>query len=220
MTQHHPDDELLLDYASGGLSEGLSLIIATHASMCRDCARAIARIEGVGGAVLDAEDRVAMSERALDHMLARLDAVDAEPAAAAPAAVIDAATRSLLPGPLGRYVGASIDALPWRRVGRLFEEYKLPLSATGVKAALLRLAPGSLMPRHSHRGQEFTLVLAGGYRDGGSAYGRGDFSAKDPSDQHQPVVDDDGPCICLVALDAPLKLSGAVGVLVNPFLRI
>jgi putative transcriptional regulator len=176
-------------------------------------------MEEVGGNVLRSEEPVAMSDGSLAALMAYLD--QPEPASvAARAEGLDEATRSLLPGPLRRYVDRSLSELPWRRVGRLFEEYRLPLAGAGVKAALLRLPPGSLMPRHSHRGQEFTLVLAGGYRDGDVAYGPGDFSAKDPTDQHQPVVDEDGPCICLVALDAPLRLSGAVGVLVNPFLRI
>jgi putative transcriptional regulator len=76
------------------------------------------------------------------------------------------------------------------------------------------------MPRHSHRGNEYTLVLAGGFSDGGKQFGPGDFVAKDPSHIHQPVVDDDGECLCLVVLDAPLRLTGAMGKLLNPFLRI
>lgn len=217
MIQHHPEEELLLDYAAGALSEGLALAVAAHASMCSVCATHIRAIEAIGGGVLADAGAAAMAEGALDAVLARLDAP--EEAKPRPPEV-DAATRDLLPAPLRAYVGRSLSELPWRRVGRLFEEYRLPLAASGVKAALLRLAPASLMPRHSHRGQEYTLVLAGGYRDGEAAFARGDFAAKDASDQHQPVVDADGSCVCLVALDAPLRLSGAMGVLVNPFLRL
>jgi putative transcriptional regulator len=220
MIATHPSEELLVDYASGSLSEALSLAIASHASMCSSCAEAVRDIEDVGGAMLEDCDPAEIDEAALGRLMARLDEPAMPLPSAAAAGGLDGASRAIVPPPLRRYLPRSLDSLPWRRVGRLFEEYRLPLAASGVKAALLRLAPGSLMPRHSHRGQEYTLVLAGGYRDGEQAYGRGDFSAKDPTDQHQPVVDDDGPCICFVALDAPLKLSGPVGVLVNPFLRL
>jgi putative transcriptional regulator len=37
---------------------------------------------------------------------------------------------------------------------------------------------------------------------------------------HRPVVDSDEECICLAVLDAPLKLTGMIGRLVNPFLRM
>ena len=84
----------------------------------------------------------------------------------------------------------------------------------------MRLKPGAAMPPHTHRGNEFTLVLAGGYKDQGNQFLRGDFDFKDPSHKHRPVVDNDGPCLCLVVLDAPVKLTGSFGRLVNPFLRI
>jgi putative transcriptional regulator len=84
----------------------------------------------------------------------------------------------------------------------------------------MRLDPGSVMPVHSHRGHEFTLVLAGGFRDGSQQFLPGDFAVRDASHRHQPIVDDDGQCLCLVVLDAPLRLTGAVGRLLNPFLRI
>lgn len=66
------------------------------------------------------------------------------------------------------------------------------------------------MPRHTHRGNEMTVVLAGGYSDNGVSYGPGDFSLKDGDDHHQPRVDDDGVCLCLVVLDAPVRLTGGV----------
>ena len=37
--RHHPDDELLLDYASGALGEAESLVIATHMALCPICRR-------------------------------------------------------------------------------------------------------------------------------------------------------------------------------------
>ncbi len=215
----HPLDELLVDYAAGALSEGLALAIASHASMCGLCAGRLAEIEGIGGSLLEGEAPVAMGYGALAALLNRLDDAD-RVHGAAPLPSLDAATRKVLPPPLQRYIGRDLDALPWRRVGRLFEEYRLPLTGAGVKATLMRLAPGSLMPRHSHRGQEYTLVLAGGYRDGEQTHRPGDFAAKDASDEHQPLVDNDATCVCFTALDAPLKLSGAIGALINPFLKL
>lgn len=217
MIQHHPSAEMLFEYAAGALSEGKALAIAAHCSLCRSCASDVAAFEAVGGALLEAEHGVDVSESALESVLARLD----EPVAASKAQPqFDRATRKMLPEPLLRYLNASLSQLPWRSVGRLYEEVRLPLKLKTAKASLMRLKPGTLMPHHGHRGQEWTVVLAGGYHDGGVGFGRGDFDAKDPSHRHQPRVDDDGECLCLVVLDAPVKLSGALGVIVNPFLRI
>ncbi|HRK95069.1 MAG TPA: ChrR family anti-sigma-E factor [Rhodospirillales bacterium] len=220
MITHHPKKEILLDYAAGALGEGPALAVASHAALCRECAEQIEMLEALGGALLEEVTPAPVSDMLLEQTLAMLD--EPEPAMVA-AAQIDAETAAQVPEPLLRYIGRGLAHLAWRRVGGIVaavEEVRLPVAAKNVKVSLMRLKAGSLMPRHSHRGNEFTLVLAGGFSDGGNQYGPGDFVAKDPSHTHQPVVDDDGECLCLVVLDAPLRLTGAMGKLINPFLRI
>jgi putative transcriptional regulator len=219
MSTHHPSVELLFDYATGALPEGASLAIATHASLCRQCRDLVHDIEGIGGTLFENTEPEAIAEGALDLALARIEeGRDVLPSAARSA--FDAETVRLVPEPLRRYLPASLNDLKWRKVGGMFEEVRLAVSPKALKVALMRLKPGSLMPRHGHKGFEYTLVLAGGYRDNGKQFGPGDFDAKDSSQHHQPRVDDDGECLCLAVLDAPVKLSGTLGRLVNPFLRI
>lgn len=216
MIMHHPSFEGLFDYATGSLSEPVALAMATHAALCGECRKILHRLDVIGGAALHALGAEEVSEGALEQVLARLDQ---EPPAVSPA-VLDAETRAQLPRTLWPYVARSLSDLAWHRVGRLFEEVRLPLSVKGYKASLMRLRPGVRMPTHSHRGNEFTVVLAGGYSDDNGRYDRGDFDVRGPSDRHQPVVDDDEECLCLVVLDAPVKLTGPFGHLVNPFLRV
>jgi putative transcriptional regulator len=217
MIVHHPSPEQLFDYAAGTLNEAQALIIAAHCSLCAACARQVAAYEALGGATLDEVTPAAVSDASFAEVLARLD----DPIIVTPPKVeVDRETRALIPAPLRRYLGGNLRDLPWRSVGRMYEEVRLELPLKRAKASLMRLKPGTLMPQHGHRGQEWTLVLAGGYSDGGESFGRGDFDAKDPSHRHQPRVDDDGECLCLVVLDAPVKLTGTLGLFVNPFLRI
>jgi putative transcriptional regulator len=218
MIVHHPGEEILLDYGAGCLPEALALVVATHVSMCSICSAHVHLIERCGSALLDDAAGDDLSEHALDEILGRLDI--SEPIVPQQVTRLDKETEAVLPGPLRRYVTKNLVDLHWRRVGRLFEEHRLPLARSDIKAALYRLPPGSLVPKHSHRGEEYTLVLAGGFRDGDKTFARGDFSAMDPSNIHQPIVEPDEPCLCLIALDAPVKLSGAVGFLLNPFLKL
>lgn len=220
MIKHHPETELLLDYATGALAEGPALAVATHVAMCPECAAEVGMMEALGGALLEQASPEPMADSLLEQTLAMLDAQ--EPPRVAPVDV-DAASAAQVPEPLLHYIGRGLAHLAWRRVGGIVsavEEVRLPVMAKNVTVSLMRLKAGSLMPRHTHRGNEYTLVLAGGFSDSGNQYGPGDFVAKDPSDTHQPVVDEDGECLCLVVLDAPLRLTGAMGKLINPFLRI
>lgn len=217
MINHHPTEDILLDYAVGALGEAKSIAVAAHCELCDACAKSVRTLEAAGGVLLESIDGVDVSEDALASVLARLDEPIALPSRQS---AIDAETRRLLPKVLLRYVGGNLSDLPWRRIGRVYEEFRLPLALKSARASLMRVKPGTLMPRHGHRGHEWTVVLVGGFHDEGIGFGRGDFNAKDSSHCHQPQVDDDGECICLVVLDAPLKLTGALGILVNPFLRI
>jgi len=218
MINHHPPLELLVDYATGATPEAVALIVATHATLCPECVNRIGEIEAVGGALLETVDPVDVGEEVLKAVMMRLD--KPQPAVVAREPFTDAETAAVVPEPLLRYIGRGLAHLAWKGAGRMAEEARLPLNVEGFKAALMRLKPGAEMPVHTHRGNEFTLVLAGGYKDGGNQFLRGDFDFKDPSHEHRPIVDTDGPCLCLIVLDAPVKLTGGFGRLVNPFLRI
>ncbi len=76
------------------------------------------------------------------------------------------------------------------------------------------------MPSHTHAGLELTLVLQGGFCDRTGHFLRGDVAEADSDVDHRPVADDDGPCLCLAVTDAPLRLTGRVGRMLNPFVRI
>lgn len=220
MIKHHPQKEILLDYAAGALTEGPALAIATHVAMCRECADEVRLLEAVGGALLEQVSPEPVADVLLERTLALLD--QPEPARVAPSSS-DERSAAQVPEPLLAYIGRGLAHLAWHRVGGIVsavEEVRLPVAAKTVKVSLMRLKAGSLMPKHTHRGNEYTLVLEGGFSDGGNQYGPGDFVAKDPSHTHQPVVDEDGDCLCLVVLDAPLRLTGPMGKLINPFLRI
>src|SRR5690242_11088270 len=56
MPCRHPSEAMLFSYASGSLSECLSLAVATHVTLCPDCARSVAALEATAGALLVAAE--------------------------------------------------------------------------------------------------------------------------------------------------------------------
>lgn len=204
-----------MDYAAGSLREPVALLIATHLTMCPSCQAEVTRLESLGGAMLETLEPEPMTEEALDHALARLDASntaepvpDAEPSSGPPAG------DPRLPRPLRDYLGGSLDGVAWKRRG-VFAELALLEDAPGFKTRLLRIKGGSTMPQHTHEGTELTLVLAGGFRDGGGHYLPGDVAQADASVDHQPVADPGEDCLCLAVTDAPLRLTGTFGRYLN-----
>ena len=71
---HHPDEALLLEYAGGGLTESIALVVATHLALCPICRRMVEEM-GVDrhmDELLRRDDQAAMTDAAFrEFLLAR-----------------------------------------------------------------------------------------------------------------------------------------------------
>lgn len=213
--RHHPSDALLVGYGAGSLGEGLSLAVALHLARCPDCRAAMRDIEAVGGALLEDLPPAPLERLTLADTLAGLDLGPAfiplrRPSAGDPG----------LPGPLRPYVGA-LSTMPWQRLAPGVRRVELlPRTPRGGSAQLLRIAPGTALPHHGHGGLELTVVLAGSFTDELGRYGAGDVAEADGEVLHQPIADGHEECLCLIATDAPLRFTGLMGRLMQPFIGL
>lgn len=205
MITHHPKPELLAEYASGAMPEPIALVVASHVEMCSRCARDVRRLESVGGALLGDMAPEPVSGSMLGRLLSEIDAPSEGDDR--PVAVPDEETRRALPSPLWNYVGSSLAAMRWRRAGRRVRMAALAAGTGSGHATLLRAPAGTRIPEHTHGGSELTLVLRGSLRDGDKVYGPGDLAVFDAAQHHSPVAGPEGECLCVAALDAPIRLS-------------
>ena len=213
---HHPGQDLLLEYASGTQREPVALLIATHLALCPQCRERTRSLEAVGGVFLDQLAPEPVAQNSFANLLARLDEPEttAQPHRAAPGEH----DGSGLPQPLRDYVGGSLDRLKWRRLGPIAEA-RLLRDFPGSTTRVGRRRAGAGAPAHTHEGIELTLVLQGGFKDSSGHYLRGDVELADSAVDHRPVADRDGDCLCLAVVDAPVRLTGRFGRLINPFVR-
>jgi len=213
MSRHMAPEELLLDYAAGGLAEGPALAVAVHVALDAGARRMVDRLGMVAGALLDGEREAIVDDEALRQTLARLDGVTVEAPTERAAA---AAGPAWAPEPLRRYLGT---ASKWRhRSMGGFDEMPLRLHGDSHRASLLRLEPGRGLPQHRHIGDEYTVVLQGGFTDLSGSYAAGDFCVG-PDEIHEPIADAGEPCIALIVLANPIVLTGPIGRYLNPLLR-
>ena len=219
---HHLDDATLLAYAAGTLDESMSVVVSSHIAMCPRCRAAARHGNHLGGALMEEIRPEPMRSGALDRMMRRIRrtggvAVLAHRRKARP---VDAAADSL-PLPLARRLGMPLSEIRWRRIAPGVHSHNLPLApSAGGKLCLMRIARGSRLPEHGHGGSEMTLILRGSYSDELGRFAAGDVADLDTDTEHQPVVDSDEDCICLVALEAPARFKGAFARLLQPFVGI
>ncbi|MET0907432.1 MAG: ChrR family anti-sigma-E factor [Tardiphaga sp.] len=212
--RHHLNDDLLLAYASGNLSEGWSLAVATHLAMCGQCRRELALAEAVGGALLETIEPVGSDDEGWEALKARIEREATPPVQ--PKVQPASAT---IPEPLRSYLGADLADLKWRNMGTAHQILiKTPDCETQVR--LLRIPAGKPVPEHSHGGRELTVVLTGAFHDEIDQFGPGDIEDADGSLTHQPVANAEADCICLAVTDKPLKFTSRLVRLVQPFLGI
>lgn len=209
MPRHHLDESTLVSYAAGALSEGMAAVAATHLEVCGHCRAMLANAERIGGLLLSQQQ--ASSQNAApstwwrEDMLGRLDEPLGAPDRDDPCPVT--VDTDQLPRPLQPYFGTSWRALRWRWTAPGMHMIRAA-RPDGDTLILLKIAPGKSMPVHSHGGTELTQVLKGAYDDALGHFGPGDMADLDSGIEHQPITSPGVPCICVAALDAPLRFPG------------
>lgn len=210
MINHHPSDFSLARVAGGTLGAGPQLVVATHLSGCPLCRSRLRSFEAVGGAMLDEAAPARLSAEAFQRTLARLDDADPRPEPRRSVLHPD------LPPPLN-----ACELGPWRlvRPGFRWRRLRLPESP-GANVIMLKVGAGQPVPHHGHSGTEYTQVLTGSFSDSLGQYRAGDCIELDEEVIHQPVVDRDGECVCLAAVEGRLRLSGWIGRFIQPLIGI
>lgn len=205
-------DALLGGYAAGTLDPYLHALIESHLILSEENRAFVQALEAAAGAELDALPPAAGDRAARDHVLAAIYAGGWYGRPRPPKLDPD------LPEPLARLVTTSLDDAAWRLVAPGLREHKLR-PADGVAASFYKIRRGQAMPVHTHEGLEATLVLRGAFEDQTGRYRRGDVAVADSSLDHRPVADPRDGCVCFAVTDAPRRLTGPIGRVVERIFR-
>ncbi len=216
MSKFHPDQARLADYVAGNLSYHETLMIAVHLHYCPECAHAAQELEALGGVLLDDLPGEPVSQNVLEATLSAISEGDASAQTLQRQQVVY--RNPDIPQPLQKLIPDGFDALPWRKLLPHLKVCDIELSPEGPKISLHRIMPGGRIPKHTHRGHEFTVVLKGGFSDALGDYNPGDFLYRDTSHEHEPVAAESEECICLTAVEDPLKMTSWKWRWMNPFL--
>lgn len=228
MIQHHPDDNLLLEFANGTLDTAQAIAIKTHLHFCTKCQQNVQRLEQTGGAMLSMMKPETLAKDGFDKLMSSLD--ELAPEATEATTVEQSFTPKLSKevdelsqhyGPLPNVVIKMIDnqSLKWKHVNSSLQTRHLVAGQTIHQVSLQRINAGGIAPKHDHRGTEMTVVLKGSFSDEQGIYQKGDFIVKEPGDVHQPISAKNEDCLCLSVESAPVKLTGFFGRLINPFIK-
>ncbi|RED45787.1 ChrR family anti-sigma-E factor [Aestuariispira insulae] len=218
--RHHISEEVLFSYAAGHTSHAFEVVLASHLTLCPVCRERMAQHEAIAGQLMEHEQPVAVNEDSLDCIFAQI--AEAGPIAKAPKSRPSGRELSDVPGPLAQLLPHSdLKSLPWQSMVPGVKQFDLtPEGGSDQTLKLLKIAPGTTIPQHTHNGSELTLILHGSYTDEMGRFKRGDIATLDSEVSHQPIADSDEDCICLIAVDGNLKFKGLLPRLLQPIIGL
>jgi putative transcriptional regulator len=210
MTNFHPDAHYLVEYAAGTLSIGLSICVAAHIEHCEECRQQVHALNSYGAAMIEDLEPANVSAGLFEKVLANLDTEQKSAPQVLPYC-------REIPKAISKLVPNGFEDLPWKKYGKDLETCRLSVGEDKYEVSLIRMQAGGTINEHTHKGLEMTVVLKGVLSDKYGVYKAGDFSACNADDQHQPMATQDMECICLTAVEAPVRFKGWRRVM-NPFL--
>ncbi len=234
---HHPDDNYLAEYSAGASDWAISLLISCHLQYCHKCKARITELNTLGGQLLYEAPKVALNDDALARALARIEAQGDTGHSLLEGAAIDVNNkltpaqptppRAAKPEPLLEELPKAVrknlshlSGYRWRSLNKHHKIARLALGQDQYEVALHNIKQGGKVFEHGHKGLELTLVLKGSFSDEDGVYKAGDFLVREPGQVHCPTATQNEDCLCLAASTAPVALTGPLGKLINPFLRI
>jgi putative transcriptional regulator len=143
---------------------------------------------------------------------------DKPPAPTQPKAPLDD-MHALMPLALRSYAGRHLaGAVEWHSILPGLKLCRIARDAQ-ADASLLRCRPGKAIPAHTHAGLEAVLVLQGGFHDATGHYTTGDIAVADDTIAHRPIADGAADCIVFIVRQAPVRLTGPFGRIMQRFLE-
>ena len=226
---HCPSSATLADFSFGNGFSLSDIVLRAHISACSKCRQKIRDIESIGSDLLmsdlhrhDAEP-IEKIEPKITEILENYDSSetlvnskhDFSCKSKADDFELDNSLDCLFPS----YLDCSFDALPWKSAGKDIQLCKLREHGNS-KLWMIKGKPGAKLPKHSHQGQELTLVLKGSYACSSNIYQPGDLHECDDENTHQPIIVGDTDCISLVATEGSLKFNNFFLRLIQPIMGI
>lgn len=212
---HHPAQHILVDFASGALDSASSLCVSAHLHFCEHCRQQVRQMTALGAQLLHSIEPVEVSSDLLDKVMANIDSSPKHHIESTPTQ-----SGEEFPHVVERLL-SQVDGRPrWRKLSASLDTAKLQTGQARYEVALQRICAGGKTILHDHGGREYTVVLQGSFSDENGVYKEGDFLLKNPGEKHQPMGALNGDCICLTALEAPIRVAGLKGLFLRPWLSI
>ena len=213
MPSFHPDETLLIELTAGQLDQATALVVAAHIEMCTECQRKADVYASLAAEFLEQSEGMPYSEATLNLLLQSVSRAP-ETTVISPS-MTSSHQQDFYPSVLNKFLEQSPPKKAWQNRGSSLRQMHVTKGFNGAECKIMGVKAGNALPRHTHRGEEFVLVLQGGLSDHRGTLNRGDFIYSDASVEHTPIAEMGEECVCLVVTNGKLKFTGFFGRVFN-----
>lgn len=237
MVNFHPSDNDLIEFSAGNTDWALSICISSHIEHCPACAQKLRAFNKIGGATLSKSTKTAVSNDSFSRLL---NTIKQHEAKETNTHQNNSNTPPLIPVSASKnydtnrdtYTNQALDDLPkviqklvvnnkrlhWKRIAPALQEAQITTGQNKYEVCFHKIKRGGKIAEHNHGGKEITVVLRGSFSDEHGTYHVGDYLVKEAGQVHRPLAAQNQDCLCLSIIEAPVKLTGLTGKIINPFL--
>ncbi|MFT7289628.1 MAG: putative transcriptional regulator [Reinekea sp.] len=191
----------------------MNITVSAHLHFCGECQRQVIEYESVAAVLFEQQAAIAVAKDGFANLMER---IESQPVSK-PSKIRTAPSR--FPPVVEKLMTQGTDALSWKKPMKNLRVSQLLTDEQGLTLGLHHMKAGCRVPQHTHRGREISLVIEGGFSDQMGSYGVGDFITLSTEHHHSPQADADGDCWLLSLVEAPVRLTGPFGWILNPFIK-
>lgn len=218
----HPSSQQLREFAAGVMEPTLALMVSAHCDLCPRCQHNLQQCmqeladEALYDTPSSSEEELALFANMMQDIIETPQSppVFNSSQLSATASTLELDGKSfVLPRSLGKFANKTRG---WKKlVGKLWQA-QVDLGGD-TRAEFIYMEKGGSVPEHTHRGNEWTLVINGEFEDGANHYETGDLILLDSEHTHTPVSNDPDGCLVFSIVDKPLHFTSGIARLLNPF---
>ncbi|ABM02835.1 anti-ECFsigma factor, ChrR [Psychromonas ingrahamii 37] len=210
MIKHHPTSALLASHSAAQLPLSLSIAVSAHLEMCPKCVTVTRQITEQQSDLFEAQDvtKNINFSNILDKIFEHQPERQVEPKKVVMNSISVAGTEYQLPRAFTHFTD-----LKWSSFGAI-SRARVVKDTDNIRASLLHIDKNSIIPSHTHKGYELTLLLEGAFSDESGVYNKGDFIWLNNDLEHTPFTKEG--CLCYAVQDAPLRFVSGISQALNP----
>ena len=75
-TNHHPDENMLIEFSAGTLETAASICVSAHLHFCSRCRTKLLRLDQVGSQIMSQSEPMEVADNAFDQVMEKIDSAD------------------------------------------------------------------------------------------------------------------------------------------------